>query len=172
MPKSLADGHMKLTLLTTKPVDEEAPTAAELNAGIDASCAILASDFTWTAADSDKIAEAALCDTLNVNALGRDNFTAGMTLFRYFDDTTKNADATEDAAFAATKTKGTELWGYLRVTGKEATEDWATDDEIELGLKVLTDNPQRPSNGGGYVKTRIPLEPQAGWPQIAVGAGA
>lgn len=168
MPKSLADGHMKLTLLVTEPADPTEPTVAELNAGIDAECSILASDFVWSPADSDKIAEAALCETSNANSFGRDNFTAGLTVFRYYDETTKNADATEDAVYQALRVKGTTVWGYLRDNGKLATEAWAAGDEIDLALKVITDRPQMPSNGGGYIKRRIPMEPQAGWQDIAV----
>lgn len=170
MPKSLADGHQKLTLLTTQPVNPAAPTVAELNAGIDAECSILASDFMWSAAGSDTFAEAALCDTSNANSYGRDNFTAGLTVFRHFDEITKNADLTEDVVYQALKEKGTTVWGYLRDNGKESTEAWAAGDEIDLGLEVLTDNPQRPGNGGGFIKRRIPLESQRGWPNITAAA--
>lgn len=170
MPKSLADGHVKLTILLDEPVNPAAPTATELNAGIDVSCAVLASDFTWSAGDSDKIAERALCDTNNKNAIGASNFTAGLTLFRYFDESTGAVDETEDEAFQALKAKGTTVWGYVRENGKLATAAWASGDEIALGLEVLTDNPQRPSNAGGYIKRRIPLEPQTGWPEIEVAA--
>lgn len=172
MPKSLADGHMKLTILTAEPANPDAPTVTELAAGIDAECSILASDFTWSPGDSDKFAEAALCETSNANSLGRDNFTAGLTVFRYFDETTQNADITEDAVYQALKVKGTTVWGYLRYNGKPATDAWEADDDIALGLRVLTDRPQMPSNGGGYIKSRIPLEPQAGWQDITAAAGA
>lgn len=171
MPKSLADGHMKLTILTTEPADPAEPTVTELNAGIDVSCDVLASDFTWSATDSDKFAEAALCETSNANSLGRDNFTAGLTLFRYFDATTGAVDETEDAAYQALKVKGTTVWGYLRNNGKLATEAWAATDIADLGLKVLTDRPQV-SSGGGYIKHRIPMEPQSGWQDVVVAAGA
>ena len=170
MPKSLADGHIKLTILTTKPANPAAPTATELNAGIDVSCDVLASDFTWTSADSDKVAEKALCDTNNSNALGAANFSAGITLFRYFDETTKNADTTEDAGYAAVKARGTTVWGYARETAKLSTEAWAAADEIYLGLEVLTDAPQR-TDAGGYVKRRIPMEPQRGWENVVVATG-
>lgn len=172
MPRSLADGHIKFTLLTAEPDDPRAPTATELNAGIDASCRILASDFSWSAGDSDKVNEKALCTEGNANSLGASNFNGGITPFRYFDAATKNAHATEDAVFAAVKVKGTELWGYARKTAKKSTEAWAADDEIYLGGKVLTDEPQTPSDGGGYIKTRVPLEFQEGYPNIEVAAGA
>lgn len=171
MPKSLADGHTKFTILTAKPVNPEAPTAAELNAGIQMSANVLFSDFTWTAADSDKVAERTLEDTENRNALGASNFTAGFTVFRAFDAATGAVDPAEDAAYQAAKAKGTTLWGYTRRIGKLAAADWAASDEIALGMEVLTDIPQEPSDAGGYIKKRIPCEPQQGWPDIAVAAG-
>lgn len=167
MPKSLADGHIKLAVLTTAPANIGSPLVAELNAGINAACRILASDFNWTAADSDKVAEKALCDINNVNALGASNFTAGLTIFRYFNAGTGVADPTEDSLWTATKSKGTTLYLYARKTGKLESAPWAASDEIYLGGSVLVDNPQEPSDAGGYIKKRIPLEPQSMFPNIA-----
>lgn len=170
MPRSLADGHTKFTILTTAPANPEAPTAAELNAGIDASCAILASDFTWGATDSDKVQEKALCTENNANSLGPSNFQAGVTPFRYFDSTnTGQADSVADAVFAALKVKGTEVYGYARRTAKKATEAWESGDEIFLGQHCVVDEPQPPSEQGGYIKFRCPMEPQESYPFIAVG---
>lgn len=173
MPRSLADGRTKFTILTTAPADPAAPTITELNAGIDASCNILASDFTWGATDSDKVGEKALCATNNANSIGASNFSAGVTPFRYFDSET-GASATDegDAVFQALKAKGTPLWCYARKTGKLATDTWAADDEIYLGAEVITDEPQPPSDLGGYVKYRVPMEVQTAWPFITAVAGA
>ncbi|GEP38890.1 hypothetical protein NPS01_25530 [Nocardioides psychrotolerans] len=168
MPKSLADGHIKLAILTTAPANLAAPTVAELNAGINAACRILASDFTFGPTDSDKVAEKALCDINNVNAIGASNYQAGLTIFRYFNAATGVADPTEDSLFTATKVKGTTLYIYARETGKLETSPWATSDEIFLGGAVLTDTPQRPSDAGGYIKRRVPMEPQSMFPYIAV----
>lgn len=170
MPKSLADGHVKIAILTTQPANPEAPTLAELNAGINAACRILASDWTWTATDSDKVNEKAVCDVNNVNALGASNFSTGMTIFRYFNAGTGVADPTEDSLFTATKAKGTRLWIYVRETGKLETAAWAANDEISLGGEVITDTVQNPQNAGGYIKRRVPLEPQAMYPNIAAAA--
>lgn len=162
MPKSLADGHLKFTLLTDEPADPANPTATELNAGIDASCSVLASDFAFSFGDSDKVNEKALCATNNANALGADNLTARATFFRMWDEGTKQADLTEDEAFQAVKAKGTTVWGYIRESAKLATENWAADDEF-LGMELLTDRSQRPQNAGGYIKRTVPFEPQLGW---------
>ncbi len=170
MPKSLADGHVKIAVLTTKPANIFAPTVAELNAGINAACRILASDFTWSATDSDKVNEKAVCDVNNVNALGASNFSAAMTIFRYFNAGTGVADPTEDSLFTATKVKGTSLWIYGRETGKLETVAWAAGDEIALGGEVLTDEIQNPANAGGYIKRRVPLEPQSMRTNLAAAA--
>ena len=168
MPKSLADGHKKVAILTTKPANPAAPTVAELNAGIDASCAILFSDFTWSAADSDTVDEKALCDVGNATAYGASNWDGGMTLFRYF-TSGGAADATADTAYTATKVKGTTLWIYVRDTSKLSTAAWAAADEIYLGGEVLTDTPQA-GEGTGYIKRRIPLAFQKGYDNIAAAA--
>jgi hypothetical protein len=157
--RSLAEGHKKFTVLVAKPVNVLQPTVTELNAGIDASCAILESDFTWTAQDSDKTQEKALCTTNNANALGASNYDTAVTLFRYFDTTTKNPDATADAAFVALATKGTTVWAYLRNNAKLSTAVWAAGDVMELGGEVVTDAFQSPGNDG-FIKHRVPMEAQ------------
>lgn len=169
MARVLADGKTKFTILTTAPADPASPTATELNAGVDLSCDILASDFTWGAADSDKIAEKALCDSGNSNAIGASNYTAGLTLWRKF-AVAGGPDAEAELGWAALKEKGAEVYAYARETDKEASEDWASGDEIYLGGKVITDTPQR-TDGTGFLKRRIPMEPQRMYDNIEVAAG-
>jgi hypothetical protein len=168
MPKSLADGHVKVAVLTTSPANIAAPTTAELNAGIDASCRILSSDFAFGWADSDKVAEKALCDINNANAIAASNFTAGMTIWRYFNAGTGVADPTEDSLWTAVKVKGTTLYIYARETGKLSTAAWASADELVAGGSFVVDNAQPPSDRAGFIKRRIPLEPQSVQGPIAV----
>lgn len=165
--RSLADGHIKFVLCTTAPANPAAPTAAELAAGIDASSLVLASDFVWGATDSDKVSEKSLIDVNNVNALGASNLQAAFTLFRQFTTSTGAPDPTGDALFTATKTKGTTLYGYVRKIGKLATAAMATGDEVR-GMSVLTDEPQEPSDTGGYIKKHIACEPQSYYGLISV----
>lgn len=172
MPKSLADGNRKFTILTVAPANPAQPTAAELNAGLDISCDVLASDFTFTATDSDKIAEKALCSTSNANSLGADNFQVGFSLWRYFNGATGKADVVEGIAYEAVKTKGTSIHGYLRETGQPQETAWADDDEITVGMEFVTDHPQAPSDQGGWIKRRIPCEAQRGWLNRVVGPGS
>lgn len=168
MPKSLADGHLKFTMLVAKPANLSAVTATVLNGGIDASCSVLSSDFTFSSGDSDKVNEKALCTTNNANSLGADNFTAGATFFRYFDED-GFVDLTEDEAYQAVKEKGATIWGFVRESGKLSTDAWAADDEYEW-MELLSDRPQRPGNGGGYIKRRVPFEPQSGGEGVVVSA--
>lgn len=161
MPKSLADGKIKLSLLTIQPADPTKPTPGELNGGTDISCDILASAYTFGPADSDRVNEKALCTVGNTNAIGASNYAADITLFRYY-DSGGDVDTGEDVAFQALMTKGTVAWLYERESGKLSTETWANGDEA-FGAKVITDEPQKPSDMGGYIKHRIPMEPQDGW---------
>ena len=172
MPRVLADGHVKLTVLTTSPANPAQPTAAELNAAgaLDLSCKVLSDNFQFGPTDSDKVAEKALCDTGNANAIGAGNYQAGWTLWRYY-LTAGGADPTADAAFLAFKTKGVTFWGYLRRTDKLATDIWASADEIAFGAELVNDTPQTP-DGGGWIKYRIPCEVQRGYPFTSVAAAA
>lgn len=170
MPRSLAAGHEKIAILTTEPEDPANPTVTELNAGIDAAANILESDWVFGATASERISEPSVADEVATNTLGVGNYEAGMTIFRHFDNTTKNAHATEDALFAAAKVKGTRLWIYSRKTAKKSTDAWAADDEIRLGAEVITDTPQ--DLKGGYIKNRVELEVQKAWPGIEAAAAA
>ena len=166
----LADGKTKFTVLTTKPVNPAAPTSTELNAGIDLSQDVLSSDFTFGAVDSDKIAEKALGDEGNANAIGASNYQAGFTLWRKF-ATAGGFDDAAETGWAALKEKGTTLWAYARQMDKDASETWAATDEIYLGAELITDTPQR-TDGTGFIKYRIPAEVQRGYPFVEVAAGA
>jgi hypothetical protein len=165
----LAEGKTKFSILTTKPVNPAAPTATELNAGIDLSQDVLSSDFTFGAVDSDKIAEKALGDEGNANAIGASNYQAGFTLWRKF-ATAGGFDDAAETGWAALKEKGATVWAYARQMDKDASEPWAATDEIYLGAELTTDTPQR-TDGTGFVKYRIACEPQRGWPFIEVAAG-
>ena len=172
MPRSLADGKTKFSLLTDKPADPANPTATELNAGIDASRNILGSDFTFGAAASDKINEAALSTDVNANTPTRGNNVSAFTLFRYFDEAGASAPTEGDDAFQAMKLKGVTVWAYARRTNKPSGDEWAPGDEIFHGAELVTDSVMPPSDMGGWVKYRQEAETQVAWPFIEVAAGA
>jgi len=166
MARVLADGKTKFTILTVAPKNPAAPTAAELNAGIDLSCDILTSDFNWSATGSETIDEKALCAKGNATTFGASNYDTGFTLWRLFDEATGAADVEAEDGWAAVKNKGTTIWGYARETGKDSTEPWEAGDEIYLGGEVVTDLPQR-TEGTGFIKRRIPLGAQRMYDNIA-----
>ena len=167
MPRALADGKTKVAILTTKPADPFAPTVAELEAGIDAACSLLDSDFRWSATASDTETEKALCVAGNASVLGASNFEATVTVFRYF-EADGTVDLTEDAVFQALMVKGTEVWVYVRETSKGSREPWAAEDEVRLGGHVITDTPQASSTRTGYIKATIPVAFQEGYPYVTV----
>lgn len=164
----LADGKTKFTVCTTKPANAAAPTAAELNAGIDLSMTVLTSDFVFGAVDSDKVAEKALGASGNANAIGASNYQVGFTIWRKF-LTAGGFDSADETGWAALKVKGTTVWAYARQMDKAATAAWAATDEIYLGAELTTDTPQR-TDGTGFVKYRVPGEVQTGYPFIAAAA--
>lgn len=170
MARVLADGKTKFTVLTTAPADPAAPTATELNAGIDLSCDILSSDFTWTATASDTVDEKALCATGNSVVFGSSNYDLGVTLWRQFDSATGAPDTANEAGWEALKEKGTTIYAYARESGKDSTEEWAASDEIYLGGEVVTDLPQR-TDGTGFIKRRVVLGAQRMHDNIEVAAG-
>lgn len=172
MPKSLADGHTRVAILSAKPADPLHPTVAELDAGIDASCRINSADYNVTATASETVDEKELCVEGNAIAFGPSNATIEFTPFRYFDGTGKAEETVEegeigDTVFQATKDKGARLWIYQRETSKKATEAFAVGDEVD-GFEFLTDNPQQVDRTG-YIKRKVVGAYQDMWVNGEVG---
>lgn len=163
----LADGKTKLALLTTEPANPASPTETELTAGIDLSCKVVASDFEFGPTDSETVAEAALCDEGNAEALGRSNYTAAMSLWREYLEA-GGIDPAADAAFEAVKVKGATFWLYGRRTDKPALDAWEAGDEIFFGAEVTNDTPQMQAEG--WLKARVPMKVQKGYPFTEVAA--
>lgn len=171
MPRTLAEAKTKLTILLAEPEDPAAPTVAELEAGMDASCRTLLSDFTFGADASETIDEKTLCTQGSAQTLGSSNHSASFTLFRYFKAGTAEAETTAgaDDIFQAIKTKGTNVWLYARKGDKLATEAWEEGDEIYCAVHGITDVPQQ-TETEGYIKTHHVILPQNAWDYITVAA--
>lgn len=177
MPLSLADGKTKVAVLSARPSDPKAPTVEELNAGIDASCRILSSDYAVGPQASETVDEKPLCTEGNVQALGPSNYSAEFTVFRYFNEETGapeeagDGDGAEigDALYQAVKTKGARLFLVERETSRKSTDPWAEGDEVNT-FEVLIDNPQKPGDQGGYIKRHIVGLVQDAWLDGAVAA--
>ena len=168
MPRSLASGRRRVSILATAPANLAAPTKTELDAGIMASCRILASGYTMGPGSSDTVEEATLCDEqtpkVPTNATWEDG---SITAFRYFDaqgvaetGAAGPDGAVGDAVFQALKNRGTTLWIYDRFTSKKATEAWEAGDEAR-GFEVVTDS-WNTGESEGWIKAIVPLLVQRG----------
>jgi hypothetical protein len=166
MPKSKAEGHEKWILLSTPPSDPDSVTVTEATAGIDASCAIAASDSRISASASETFSDPAVCDTIAIQDFGASNFEGTIAPFRYFDEAGKSEVGSEgavrDEVYQALKEKGTSVHVLIRDTSKESTDDLEAGDEYEL-YEVTTDEPQRPSDRSGYQKRIVPLSIKNAW---------
>lgn len=171
MPRSLATGHRRVAILTTKPADMKAPTVTELDAGLHASCRIVAANYTLGPGDSETISEGSLCDEVVPEVPTNATFEKGeLGVFRYWDAAKPGThevtgagsgdDAIGDAVFQALKARGTTLWIVDRLTGKKATDPWEAGDEVRV-FEVITDAP-REGEMEGYIKALVPLFIQGG----------
>lgn len=160
MPKTLADARTRLTILLTAPVNPRAVTVAELEAGIDASCKVLKSDYRLSPTASDTVPDTELCSEGNAVTYGASNYEGSVTPFWYLDEDGKSLVA-EDEVYQALREKGTELW-FVEREGPRYEDAHAGGDEYEI-YRVVTDNPQKPSDRGGYIKRTIPLGVQRAW---------
>lgn len=165
MPKTLADARTRLAILTIKPANVLAPTAAECNAGIDASCRILKSDYRLSPTASDTVADTELCSEGNAVTFGASNYEGSITPFWYLDAAGKTVIG-EDMVYQALKTKGTPLWIVER-EGPKYNVAFAAADIVEV-YSVITDHPQKPSDRGGYIKRVVPLGVQSAALNVAV----
>ena len=154
MPKTLADARTKLFILTTEPADLEAITVTEADAGIDASCKILKSDYRLSPTASDTVPDTELCSEGNAVTFGASNYEGSMTPFWYL-TAAGVTDVADDEVYQALKAKGTELWLVER-EGPPYDQAWAADDAYEV-YEVITDNPQKPTDRAGYIKRVVPL---------------
>ena len=155
MPKTIAEERIKLVALTTKPANPYAPKVSELAAGKDISCSVLFSDFRLSPTSSDTVSEPALCEGGNSAVPTKSNFEGKVSIFRYIDPLTGLAVTAEDFAWTLAKEKGTELHLYKRI-GPKASAAFAANQDVEY-YHALTDEPQDPSDFGGYIKKVIPL---------------
>lgn len=154
MPLTLADGRLKVAVLTTEPADLTAITFAELTAAIDASPKLNKPDYRLSPTASDTVPDQPLDSKGNATTFGNTNYEGTATALRFL-----QADGTPDVAlddlYTAMKTKGARLW-FVEREGPLATQAWAAADTYEV-FEVITDEPQKPQTMAGYIKRVIPL---------------
>lgn len=167
---TLADARTKVTLISVLAShDIEALTLTQLTAGVDISCDLAKSGTRFSAAASDTVADARFCDEGNAQIPGASNYEASAVVYWYLDAATGKYTALDNAAYEAMREKGSRLILVLR-EGPKYDEPWAAGDVYDA-YEVLTDNPQRPTDGGGYVKRTIPLLVQRAALDKTVAAG-
>lgn len=159
MPRSIAEGRIKVTVLAADP---ELPSdgsgfidAATLNGGQDAQCNLARNGTRMSAAASDTINDPRLCDEGNANVLGASNYEWSWVVFRYYDES-GDVDDTDDWLFDAVAEKGATIVAARRQNGKPHDEAW-TDGEVGYLWIGVNDNPQEPTDLGGYQKVTVPF---------------
>ena len=159
MPRSIADARKKVSILLDG-VPADLPTtgavipAALLNSD-DATCNIAKNDFRMSATASESINDPRLCDEGNASVLGASNYEASWSIFRYFDEDGQ-VDPDEDWLFDLVRAKGATVVAALRENGRMYDQEWQEGEEGELWV-MKNDNPQRPTDTGGYIKRVTPF---------------
>lgn len=155
--RKLSDANLKVCILTAKPASFSAITLVELGAGIDAAEHLAKSSTRYSATASETIADGRLSDKGNPNSFGGSQYEATAGVFWLLDSNGKYVDEA-NPVYEALREKGALTWHVLR-HGPEESAPWAATDEYEV-YEVISDNPQMPTDGAGYVKRIIPLAVQ------------
>ena len=155
--KTLADERIRLTILTTPPEDINAITDAELAAGIDASCQVAKNGSRFSAAASATFSDPALCEE-DVEIFGSGTYEATITPFWYLNPEDGSYAEADNPVYEAVREKGTELtyvWRY----GPRYEQPWADGDRYDAYIGI-SDNPQVPTETGGWIKRTVPVAVQ------------
>lgn len=156
---TLAKGRRKIAWIPAAdaPADWNAIEATDIAKWVDVTCQVARDDFVLGFTESDKVDDAPLCTTTNVQALDADNFEAGASVYRYITDA--GVTGSLDSLYAALGEKGRKGWLVERTEPlAKASVDWADGDKI-IAYPVETDNPQHPTDLTGYVKRHVPFNP-------------
>lgn len=149
--------------------DYTAPTATELNAGLDLSRAIAWDGFEIGAQDSSDIDDAAITDEGNAVEAGFDQFGATIPLFYPGNMTDPSSDYV--LAYEAFKTQNVNGWLYVRILGGLHTADFA-DGQWVSGYRVVSDYTMHDTEGEDSVKFIVEFLPQGLMKQNAMVASA
>lgn len=170
MPRSLAIGAVKVTVLTTAPatpgVLSLATDLASPNAK-DVSDNILKSSYNLGATGADKVNEPSLASTTNSSVPGMSNYNGDIEFFRYLDPDGKSVP-TEDVPFTLFTGKGIRVWIVER-KGPPASTALAVGDEVDI-YEVLTDDPRPPKDYASYLKFGQMFHVQKVWNRVAITA--
>jgi len=170
MPRSLAIGAVKLTVVTVAPAN---PGALKISTDLatanakDLSDNILKSSYTLGSTGADKVNEPSLAATTNSSVPGMSNYNGDMEFFRYLDGTGKSAPA-EDLPFTIFTGKGIRVWLVER-KGPPSSTALAVGDICDV-YEVLTDDPRPPKDYASYLKFGQLFHVQNVWNRVALAA--
>jgi len=148
-------------------VNPDAPTAAELNAGENVSCAIVRG-YTLNPTDSDTDDSASICDSGNVENRLYDNYEGEFTFFR--DADTDDTLSVYNTARDLFEQPDQRVW-IARRLGKKNTEPFVAGDKVELYL--FSNDHMRSVDGGdaGPIQFTVPLLQQGNYTGYVTVAG-
>lgn len=155
MPKSLAEGKIRLLALPVRPADPKNITLAEAAAGVNISARINMEDYTLGPTGSEQVNEKELEKKGNLTTWGASNYEGSITPFLYIDPSTGQPDDDENEVMDLVGVKGRILFLMERENGKDSTEVEVVGDAYEY-YEALTDDPRR-VNMTGYIKRQVPL---------------
>lgn len=131
--------------------DINAPTAEELNAGENITCALTSADYTLGWTDRDTNDDKSLCDDSNVQTPIYKNYEANLTAFRDADDT--NTESVYNVFYDLFRTPLQS--GYLvERVGKQHDEPYVDGDDVSI-FKVISGDPRTLHNDGEPVKMQV-----------------
>lgn len=135
-------------------VDPYNPTAVELNAGVNISCAIVRG-YTLNPTASDVDNTASICDEGNVDNRGAGNYEGNITFFR--DANIADNVSVFNRAWALFRKAGAAGYLYRRV-GYKSSVTFSVAQEVE-GFQFESDVPQTidGTDGGGPIQFTVPF---------------
>lgn len=150
----IADGRITLVRLASAPADVNEITVTEITGGTRLEGKVLKSDYALGPTGSDTVPDQFLKAKGNVQVPGSSNIAGSLTIVRFMDDDGQ-PDATDDAAFADFKEKGT-IHHLVEIIGPEVADSGVKDDEYSYFM-MFSDDPQPPQSREGYIKQTVPL---------------
>ena len=146
-----ADKNIRISVMTVAPADMGAPTVAELEAGLDATCVFAINGTRFSAAASDTVTDPVFCEGVN--------------------SSTKQYSVEDNEIFEAMRVKRSKVWVAFR-PGPAWDAEWAAADMLSGIFEFETDNPQEPTDYTGDIKVVIPGQVKRGRTWVPVAAAA
>ena len=155
--KTVGESQGWFYLLPARPTNPEAITLTELAAGIEGTWDAAASGTRFSFTASDTMSDAAYGDSSNSTITTRSNYEGSIAPFIKLDDTTGAYAALSNDLFEAVREKGAPCYVVSGITG-DPTEARAAGDLYDY-FEYTTDDGQKPTEVGGYMKRQVPLHP-------------